>query len=60
VTWNAPLDALPLVYNCGIERIEARVAHELWGPWSAPIVLLSTHDAGDATPPTMALTDTAR
>jgi hypothetical protein len=47
VTWNAPLHAWLLVYNCGIDGIEARTAPEPWGPWSAPIVILSkAHDPG--------------
>jgi len=45
VTWNAALRAWLLVYNCGIDVIEARTAPEPWGPWSAPTVILSpTHD----------------
>lgn len=45
VTWNAPLDAWLMLYNCGGE-IKARTAAEPWGPWSDPIVLLSkTHDS---------------
>ena len=46
VTWNRPLRAWLLLYNCGA-GIEARTAPAPWGPWSAPIVLLSpTHDPG--------------
>jgi hypothetical protein len=52
VTWNAPLNSWILLYGCGFlsgifpeSRVEARFAPEPWGPWSAPIVLLSTLDA---------------
>jgi hypothetical protein len=48
VTWNAPLHAWLLLYNCGL-AIEARAAPQPWGPWSAPIVMLSpAHDPGVA------------
>ena len=44
VTWNALLRSWLLLYNCG-GAIKARSAPEPWGPWSAPIVLLSAaHD----------------
>jgi hypothetical protein len=44
VTWNAPLHAWLMLYNCG-GAIKARSAPEPWGPWSAPTVLLSAaHD----------------
>jgi Domain of unknown function (DUF4185) len=40
VTWNAPLHAWLLLYNCAPWTVEARTAPEPWGPWSAPTVLL--------------------
>jgi hypothetical protein len=47
LSWNAPLDAWLLLYNCKGYGIEARYARAPWGPWSDPIVLLSTtHDPG--------------
>jgi hypothetical protein len=55
VTWNEPLKKWLLVYNCdppaGLHAsgagIQARVASEPWGPWSAPITLLNAaHDPG--------------
>jgi Domain of unknown function (DUF4185) len=40
VTWNAPLGLWLLLYNAGSPRgINARVAHEPWGPWSSPVVV---------------------
>jgi hypothetical protein len=41
LTWNAPLNAWLLLYNCAGSGIEARYAPAPWGPWSDPIVLLS-------------------
>jgi hypothetical protein len=41
LTWNAPLSAWLLLYNCEGSGIEARYAPAPWGPWSDPIVLLS-------------------
>lgn len=41
VTWNAPLHAWLLLYNCAPWTVEARFAPEPWGPWSPPIVMLS-------------------
>jgi hypothetical protein len=47
VTWNVPLHAWLMLYNCGPWQIEARTAPQPWGPWSDPTVLLSyTHDPG--------------
>jgi hypothetical protein len=47
LSWNAPLNAWLLLYNCTGTTIEARYAPAPWGPWSAPIVLLSpTRDPG--------------
>ncbi len=47
LTWNAPLNAWLLLYNCKGPGIEARYAPAPWGPWSDPIVLLSpAHDPG--------------
>lgn len=47
VTWNAPLHAWLLLYNCAPWTVEARFAPEPWGPWSPPVVLLSAaHDPG--------------
>jgi hypothetical protein len=40
LSWNAPLNAWLLLYNCG-PGIEARYAPAPWGPWSDPIVLLN-------------------
>jgi hypothetical protein len=40
LSWNAPLNAWLLLYNC-VDRIEARYARAPWGPWSEPIVLIS-------------------
>jgi Domain of unknown function (DUF4185) len=45
VTWNAPLEAWLLLYNCS-GSIEARLAPEPWGPWSAATVILSPQDPG--------------
>jgi hypothetical protein len=45
LSWNAPLNAWLLLYNCKGSGIEARYAPAPWGPWSDPIVLLSpAHD----------------
>jgi hypothetical protein len=41
VTWNAPLKAWLLLYVCQPWTVEARFAPEPWGPWSAPIIMLS-------------------
>jgi hypothetical protein len=41
LSWNAPLNAWLLLYNCKGPGIEARYAPAPWGPWSDPIVLLS-------------------
>ena len=38
VTWNAPLHAWLLLYNCAPRTVEARLAPEPWGPWSPPVV----------------------
>jgi Domain of unknown function (DUF4185) len=39
-TWNAPLGLWLLLYNAGTPRgINARVAHDPWGPWSDPVVV---------------------
>ena len=47
VTWNAPLHAWLLFYNCAPWTVEARFAPEPWGPWSPPVVILSAaHDPG--------------
>lgn len=45
VTWNAPLHAWLLLYNC-YPFIEARFAPEPWGPWSPPISLVNSFDRG--------------
>ena len=45
VTYNKPLGAWLMLYNCGPWQIEARTALHPWGPWSDPTVLLSlAHD----------------
>jgi hypothetical protein len=41
LSWNSPLNAWLLLYNCKGSGIEARYAPAPWGPWSDPIVLLS-------------------
>jgi hypothetical protein len=41
VTWNAPLRVWLLLYVCEPWTVEARFAPEPWGPWSAPITVLS-------------------
>jgi Domain of unknown function (DUF4185) len=41
LSWNAPLHAWLLLYNCKGSGIEARYAPAPWGPWSDPIILLS-------------------
>jgi hypothetical protein len=49
LSWNEPLNAWLLLYNCKGFGIEARYAPAPWGPWSDPIVLLSpAHDPGVA------------
>jgi hypothetical protein len=40
LSWNAPLHAWLLLYNCKGSGIEVRYAPAPWGPWSDPIVLL--------------------
>jgi hypothetical protein len=42
VTWNKPLDKWLMFYNC--HGIEARVAPQPWGPWSAPATILGARD----------------
>jgi len=46
VTWNAPLRAWLLLYNCSAGQVEARVAPNPWGPWSEPITLIRPTDPG--------------
>lgn len=41
VTWNEPLHMWLLLYVCEPWTVEARVAPDPWGPWSAPITMLS-------------------
>jgi hypothetical protein len=41
ITWNEPLHAWLMLYNCGLTSIQARTAPAPWGPWSVPTVLLS-------------------
>lgn len=43
ITWNQPLKRWLMTYNC-TAGIEARVAAEPSGPWSAPLVLLGRGD----------------
>jgi hypothetical protein len=40
VTWNKPLGLWLMLYGCD-PGIVARTANAPWGPWSAPIVILS-------------------
>ncbi len=40
VTWNAPMNAWLMLYNCA-GHIDARIAREIWGPWSAPTSILA-------------------
>jgi hypothetical protein len=42
ITWNQPLNKWLMFYNC--HGIEARVASEPWGPWSAPAQILGGQD----------------
>ncbi len=45
VTWNAPLHIWLLLYNCPGTGIETRFSPQPWGPWSAPVLLLSVSDS---------------
>jgi len=40
-TWNAPLGVWLLLYTCGGNVVEARMAPKPWGPWSKPTTLLN-------------------
>ena len=42
ITWNRPLGAWLLLYNC--DGIFARVAPAPWGPWSTPTKILGGED----------------
>ena len=47
VTWNAPLGLWLMLYNAGHPRgINARVAPDPWGPWSAPVIAFDPRGPG--------------
>ena len=42
-TWNEPLHVWLLLYTCGGNVVEARMAPKPWGPWSKPTTLLNVN-----------------
>lgn len=46
ITWNRPLGLWLMLYNCSV-TIWAQVAPAPWGPWSAPLRILSHDDPID-------------